>query len=142
MGPNEGDLWLPTGLASLPFGLPRCRRQAFSKMCSTKRALSLKVGVMRAKLVAVICVAAITLGGAVSCPAADDHGPLAVVADAAVVRPACLVATAIGSAVFVVALPWAAASRSIKETAQMLVIKPAQATFTRPLGDMDALLEE
>ena len=41
-----------------------------------------------------------------------------------------------------IALPWAAASRSIKETAQMLVIKPAQATFTRPLGDMDALLEE
>jgi hypothetical protein len=50
-----------------------------------------------------------------------------------------LVATAVGSAVFVIALPWAAASKSIKQTAATLVAKPAAATFTRPLGDIDAL---
>jgi hypothetical protein len=59
--------------------------------------------------------------------------------DALVVRPACLVATVVGSAVFIVALPFAAASKSVKKTADMLVVKPANATFTRPLGDMDAL---
>jgi hypothetical protein len=62
-------------------------------------------------------------------------------ADALVVRPACLVATVVGSAVFVIALPWAAASKSVKKTADTLVVKPAWATFTRPLGDMDALKE-
>jgi hypothetical protein len=64
-----------------------------------------------------------------------------VAADALVVRPACLVATVVGSAVFVVALPWAAISKTVKKTANALVAKPANATFTRPLGDMDALKE-
>jgi hypothetical protein len=43
--------------------------------------------------------------------------------------------------VFVLALPWAAASKSIKRTAHTLVAAPANATFTRPMGDMDALKE-
>jgi hypothetical protein len=60
-------------------------------------------------------------------------------ADALVVRPACLAATVVGSAVFVVALPAALISKSVKKTANALVVKPANATFTRPLGDMDAL---
>jgi hypothetical protein len=64
-----------------------------------------------------------------------------VAADALVVRPACLVATVVGSVVFVVALPWAAASGSIKRTANTLVVAPANATFSRPMGDMDALKE-
>jgi hypothetical protein len=62
-----------------------------------------------------------------------------VAADALVVRPACLVATVVGSAVFLVALPVAAISKSVKKTADALVVKPANATFTRPMGDMDAL---
>ena len=62
-----------------------------------------------------------------------------VAADAIVVRPCCLVATVVGSAVFVLALPWAAASKNIKQVAETLVVKPANATFTRPLGDMEAL---
>ena len=60
-------------------------------------------------------------------------------ADALVVRPVCLAATVVGSAVFVVALPWAAMSKSVKKTAHALVGKPANATFTRPMGDMEAL---
>jgi hypothetical protein len=62
-------------------------------------------------------------------------------ADALVVRPACLAATVVGSAVFVVALPAALISKSVKKTANTLVVKPANATFTRPLGDLDALRE-
>ena len=63
-------------------------------------------------------------------------------ADALVIRPACFVATVLGSAVFVVALPAAAISKSVKKTANTLVVKPANATFTRPMGDMDALMED
>ena len=62
--------------------------------------------------------------------------------DALVIRPACLVATVVGSAFFVVSLPVAALSKSVKKTANALVVKPANATFTRPLGDMDALVDD
>ena len=68
-------------------------------------------------------------------------GPLAVAADAVVVRPLCLASTIVGSALFVVALPVAAASKSVKPTAEALVAKPAAATFKRPLGDLDAMAE-
>jgi hypothetical protein len=55
------------------------------------------------------------------------------------VRPGCFVATAIGTAFFIVALPVAAVSGSVKQTADTLVVAPAQATFTRPLGDYTSL---
>ncbi len=97
---------------------------------------------MRAKLLTAICLVAVTLCSVTSAPALENGGPLTTAADALVVRPACLVATVVGSAVFVVALPWAAASKSVKKTANTLVVKPAHATFTRPLGDVDALKNE
>jgi hypothetical protein len=94
---------------------------------------------MRAKCLTAICVLALCFATAATCSAVESGGPLDTAADALVVRPACLVATAVGSVLFVVALPWAAASKSIKKTANTLVVKPYQATFTRPLGDTDAL---
>jgi hypothetical protein len=30
----------------------------------------------------------------------------------------------------------------VKNTANALVVKPANATFTRPLGDMDSLMDD
>jgi hypothetical protein len=48
----------------------------------------------------------------------------------------------LGSAIFVVSLPVTAISKSVKKTADTLVVKPANATFTRPLGDMDALIDK
>jgi len=56
-----------------------------------------------------------------------------------VVRPLCFVATVIGSVFFVVSLPVAATSKSVRQSADSLVITPARATFTRPLGDIDVL---
>jgi hypothetical protein len=94
---------------------------------------------MRAKFLICVCVFALGLGGLPLACRAEVGGPLETAADAIVVRPACLVATTVGSVVFLIALPWAAASKSIKQTADALVVKPAAATFTRPLGDMDAL---
>ena len=97
---------------------------------------------MKAKLLITICVVAVSLGSVASSSATENSGPLEVTADALVVRPACLVATVIGSAVFVVALPVAAISKSVKKTANTLVVKPASATFIRPLGDMGALVDD
>jgi hypothetical protein len=96
---------------------------------------------MRAKLITTICVLTIGCGSVAPSSASENGGPLETAADAIVVRPACLVATVVGSAVFVVALPWAALSKSVKKTADTLVVKPANATFTRPMGDVDALKE-
>jgi hypothetical protein len=97
---------------------------------------------MKAKLVTAICVLVIGLGSVAPSYASEDSGPLTVATDAVVIRPACLVATVIGSAVFVLALPAAAMSKSVTKAANTLVVKPANATFTRPLGDMDALRDD
>jgi hypothetical protein len=61
------------------------------------------------------------------------------VADAIIVRPIALTATLAGGALFALSLPVTALTKTVKPTADMLVVKPAHATFKRPLGDMDAL---
>jgi hypothetical protein len=86
----------------------------------------------------VLCACLISLGS-VNTSRADDEKAVASIADVALVRPGCFVATLIGSAFFIVALPFAAASGSVKETADTLVVHPAQATFTRPVGDFTSL---
>src|SRR6185369_5330028 len=65
--------------------------------------------------------------------ARDDSGPFTMAMDVAVVRPGCLAAIIVGS------LPVAAISKSVKKSAHTLVVTPARATFTRPLGDMESL---
>lgn len=102
----------------------------------------LRVPEMNAKLVTAICVLAICLGSVASSGASENSGPMTVAADAVLIRPACFVATAVGSVFFVISLPVAAMSKSVKKTANTLVVKPANATFTRPLGDMDALTDK
>ena len=111
------------------------------KICSTSRAGSLNVEGMRAKLLTTICVLAVGFGSAASSSAAEETNPLEATADILLVRPACLVATVVGSAAFVVALPAALLSKSVKKTANALVVKPAKATFTRPVGDMEDLMD-
>jgi hypothetical protein len=92
---------------------------------------------MKAKILTAMCIVTLTLAGSQSANA--EEGPLAAAADVLVVRPACLAATVVGSAVFVIALPFALMSKSVRPTAEALVIQPAQATFTRRVGDLDAL---
>ena len=96
---------------------------------------------MKTKLLTLVCMLAVSLGSVTPCMASSDSGPLEVVADVLIVRPGCFVATVLGSALFVVALPAAAISRSIPQVAHTLVVVPAQATFSRPVGDMDALMD-
>jgi hypothetical protein len=104
--------------------------------------LWLTVPLMKAKVVITVCVLALGFANVASGSYSDYGGPMEVAADALVVRPVCLAATVVGSAVFVVALPWALISKSVKKTANELVVKPANATFTRPLGDLDDLTDE
>lgn len=64
--------------------------------------------------------------------------PAEVAADALVVRPVSLAATAIGSAIFVVALPFAAIAGDVKGAADTLVMAPGRYTFKRRLGDFES----
>lgn len=59
----------------------------------------------------------------------------AVAADIVIARPLWLAATVVGTGLFIATLPVAAMSKSVRETGRTLVAKPAQATFTRALGD-------
>jgi hypothetical protein len=92
---------------------------------------------MKTKLITALC--ALTLLSSVTPGVAADDRSLDALADVALVRPGCFVATIGGTALFVVALPFAAMSKSVKKTAHTLITNPAKATFTRPVGDFSSL---
>lgn len=73
--------------------------------------------------------------------AQSNPSTLVKVADAAIVRPLGVASTAIGAVLFTLSLPVSAPLKKTKCTANLLVVKPAQATFKRPLGDMDAMAD-
>lgn len=93
---------------------------------------------MKTKVLVVLFAIAICFDSLNACRAAEDKS-LGAIADVTLVRPGCLVATVIGSVFFVIALPIAAMSGSVKQTANTLVVTPAQATFTRPIGDFTSI---
>jgi hypothetical protein len=95
---------------------------------------------MKTKLLTAVCALAIILGGTAPVSAADDNS-LEILADAAIVRPGSFAVTIVGSVLFVAVLPIAATSKSVHKTAKSLVVNPAKATFTRPLGDFTSLKE-
>lgn len=96
---------------------------------------------MKTKLITFLCAIAFCFTATNSTLAQTRPDPAAVVADVVVVRPVCLVATIVGSVFFVVSWPIAAISKSVKTTADVLVVSPAKATFTRQMGDLDALMD-
>jgi len=70
-----------------------------------------------------------------------DNGPApsaeAMAVDLVLIRPASLVATAVGTVFFVVALPFSILGGNTDDAARNLVLKPAKTTFVRPLGEFD-----
>jgi hypothetical protein len=88
---------------------------------------------MKIKQLYACCLAGLTL--TTTFPASAASNPDAAFFDAVLGRPVGLAATAVGGAVFVISLPFTAASGSIKSSADSLVGKPGRFTFTRPLGD-------
>lgn len=57
------------------------------------------------------------------------------VVDLVVVRPLGLAATVIGTVLMVVALPFTIPSGSVGSSAREMIVKPAEYTFDRPLGE-------
>jgi len=57
------------------------------------------------------------------------------IADALVARPVGLVAMVVGSAVYVVSLPFSLLGGNEKQARQKLVVEPTEFTFKRPLGE-------
>jgi hypothetical protein len=96
---------------------------------------------MKTKLITFVCLLAFCFAATNSTFAQTRPDPAAVVADVVIVRPVCFVATVVGSVFFVVSLPISAIAKSVKTTADVLVVSPAKATFTRPMGDLDALMD-
>ncbi len=66
----------------------------------------------------------------------NDENPsaLAMAGDLVVARPIGLVATVLGSAAFVVSLPFSLAGGNVGQAAETLVVGPAKTTFVRCLG--------
>jgi hypothetical protein len=93
---------------------------------------------MKTKFLLTLCLLAAIFAPMNSARASVDNS-LNVVGDLALVRPGCFAVTIVGTAIFAVALPFAAMSGSVHDTADTLVIHPAQATFTRPVGDFTTL---
>jgi hypothetical protein len=69
--------------------------------------------------------------------ASDDTDSGGMLADLVFVRPLGLVGTVIGTAVFLVALPFTVPSRSVEKTANAFVANPFEYTFNRRLGDFN-----
>ena len=65
------------------------------------------------------------------------NGAGAMVLDAFLLRPLGLAATVLGTATFLVTLPFSLPTRSADDAAKVLVIKPAEYTFARPLGEVE-----
>lgn len=55
--------------------------------------------------------------------------------DLLVIRPLGIAATAVGSVIYVISLPFSLAGGNEEEARQKLVLDPAGYTFTRPLGE-------
>ena len=68
----------------------------------------------------------------------DDVSAEAMVADGLLLRPGGVIATLVGSAVFVVTLPFSIPTKSVEKAAQKLVVDPARYTFVRPLGQIES----
>jgi hypothetical protein len=85
-------------------------------------------------MIAFIAVAVlISVSG--SAPAYDRD--MEIVADVFIVRPIGLVATVIGAAAFIAALPFSLPSGSVHEIGRVLVAEPFKYTFARPIGDFE-----
>jgi|AntRauTorckE5430_2_1112549.scaffolds.fasta_scaffold02849_5 hypothetical protein len=64
----------------------------------------------------------------------ESPSALAMATDALIVRPVLLATTVVGSAVYLVSLPFSLLGGNSAEAGEVLVAGPAKATFTRCLG--------
>lgn len=67
----------------------------------------------------------------------EEPSSTAIVFDVLITRPLGIVATAVGTAVFIVGLPFTIPTRSVGVAAEKLVVDPLAFTFRRPVGHID-----
>jgi hypothetical protein len=95
---------------------------------------------VRIRKSAIALTLTLTLGGLSFASLADtvsgDKGSDMLI-DLIVLRPIGLASTVVGSAVFVLGLPFTIPSGSVGDSACELIKRPAAYTFTRPLGDLN-----
>ena len=70
-------------------------------------------------------------------PKKEPITPVAMTIDTTLARPLGLVSTVIGSAIFVVSLPFSALGGNTPEAWNSLVASPSKYTFHRPLGEFN-----
>jgi len=92
----------------------------------------------------IVCVIALGLTVANPAAAIDDYASTgtpsagAMVVDAVLVRPLSLVATVLGTGLYIVALPFSFTGDNPGKANQRLIVEPLQYTFQRPLGNFQA----
>jgi len=96
---------------------------------------------MKARIITSLCIVTFVWTSTTSSFAQQKPSTVAKAADAVLVRPICFASTVVSSAFFLISWPVTAALKKSKPVAETLVIRPAKATFTRPLGDMDAMAD-
>lgn len=64
----------------------------------------------------------------------EDPSALAMAGDLIIARPVGLVATVVGSALYVISLPFSLAGGNAKQAGKTLVVEPVMTTFVRCLG--------
>ena len=69
----------------------------------------------------------------------EEPTPGEMFADVVAVRPMMLIVSAVGAATWVVSLPFSLAGGNAGEAGQALVLDPLAYTFTRPVGEMNAV---
>jgi hypothetical protein len=90
---------------------------------------------MRKKFVAMFVAIALI---AASVPAFGGESAVeAIPVDVLIVRPLTLVATVVGTGIFIVGLLFSIPSQTVGYTAQKLIVEPFKFTFTRPVGEFD-----
>ena len=86
------------------------------------------------KVIVVLIALCMMLSSSVAFGAYDDE--LDVIGDALLLRPFGLAALVVGSVAYVVTLPIAAITKSVDTTTDVMVRKPYEYTFKRPIGDL------
>lgn len=64
----------------------------------------------------------------------DKPGPIAMSADILIARPLLLAATAMGTGLFVISLPFSLCGNHMNDAIEQLIVVPVKATFSRCLG--------
>lgn len=69
--------------------------------------------------------------------AIDEEKDITIPVDIILARPLGLASIAVGTSLFVISLPFTAISGSVGKAASILIFRPVDFTFNRPIGDFD-----